>query len=241
MQGFMKLGKNQFLGYLYLLLLLTDVCALIAGENAIHTWVKPLLMPTLLGFLWGVIPPQTKYYWLPVALGLTTAWLGDVFLLFESYSPLFFILGLSAFLITHVFYIIFFKKLIQPYPDWWARHFYKWIAVLSFAVLLAIGLWPYLGALKIPVLLYAMVISTMVIGSLRVQHGLPRNIWVWMALGAFLFFISDSILALNKFMSPAKFGGASVMLTYGLAQFFIVLGTIRFCEAIADEAPRPVE
>lgn len=231
----MKSGKNQFLGYLYLLLLLADVCALILGLNAIHTWIKPLLMPVLLGFLWQVIPNKARHYWLPVALGLMAAWLGDVFLLFESYSPLFFIMGLSAFLITHVFYIIFFRKLIQPYPNWWNRNFYKWITVLTFAILLAIGLWPYLGALKIPVVLYAIVISTMVIFSLRIQHGLPRNIWVWMALGAFLFFISDSILAINKFMSPAKFSGASVMLTYGLAQFFIVLGTIRFCEAIADE------
>jgi uncharacterized membrane protein YhhN len=233
--------KGQFYGFVYLMLLATDVMALITGKQSIHVWVKPLLMPCLLAYFLLVIPGQVRQYWLPVALGLVSAWAGDVLLLFEKYNPLFFILGLSAFLITHIFYILFFKKLIRPHANWWQKNVAQWLTILAFGVLLVAGLWPYLGALKFPVLLYASVISVMVSLSLRIQPDIPKQIWVWLAIGAFLFLISDSILAINKFIQPGNFGGGSVMLTYGFAQYFIALGTVRFCQAISDVNQAPAE
>jgi uncharacterized membrane protein YhhN len=50
----------------------------------------------------------------------------------------------------------------------------------------------------------------------------------WMMLGALLFVISDSILAINKFYQPFEAAGVLIMLTYGLAQFFIVEGAGRY-------------
>jgi uncharacterized membrane protein YhhN len=44
------------------------------------------------------------------------------------------------------------------------------------------------------------------------------------AIGAILFVISDSLLALNKFYVPFYFADISIIFTYGLAQLFIVLG-----------------
>ena len=46
-------------------------------------------------------------------------------------------------------------------------------------------------------------------------------------IGAIFFMISDSILALNKFYQPIPFSNISIMLTYALAQYLIVLGILK--------------
>jgi len=50
----------------------------------------------------------------------------------------------------------------------------------------------------------------------------------WMLAGALLFVISDSVLAINKFYQTFEMAGAIIMLTYGLAQLFIVQGAIKY-------------
>ena len=49
-----------------------------------------------------------------------------------------------------------------------------------------------------------------------------------MMAGAMLFIISDSLLAINKFYYPFQMAGIFVMVTYGLAQYFITYGAIRY-------------
>ena len=49
-----------------------------------------------------------------------------------------------------------------------------------------------------------------------------------MMIGALLFLISDSVLAINKFYLSFEWSGIIIMLTYGLAQFFIALGAIDY-------------
>jgi len=49
-----------------------------------------------------------------------------------------------------------------------------------------------------------------------------------MMTGAGLFVISDSVLAINKFYQPFEAAGILIMLTYGLAQFFIIKGAIKY-------------
>ena len=46
-------------------------------------------------------------------------------------------------------------------------------------------------------------------------------------IGAFVFIISDTLLALNKFYKPFEMGDVSVMLTYGIAQLLIVSAAIK--------------
>jgi uncharacterized membrane protein YhhN len=49
-----------------------------------------------------------------------------------------------------------------------------------------------------------------------------------MVLGALLFVISDSLLAINKFYQDIPLAGVLIMLTYGLAQLFIMEGAISY-------------
>jgi uncharacterized membrane protein YhhN len=49
-----------------------------------------------------------------------------------------------------------------------------------------------------------------------------------MMTGALLFVVSDSTLAINKFYQSFEIAGVVIMLTYGLAQLFIVEGANRY-------------
>ncbi|MEO5787784.1 lysoplasmalogenase [Gelidibacter sp.] len=84
-----------------------------------------------------------------------------------------------------------------------------------------------LGDLLIPVVFYILVILLMIISAFLRQKKVSQKSFIFVFIGAILFVISDSILALNKFYMPLPFSSISIMLTYGLAQFFIVLGLLK--------------
>ena len=56
-----------------------------------------------------------------------------------------------------------------------------------------------------------------------------------MMAGAFLFVVSDSLLAINKFYQSFEMAGIIIMLTYGLAQLFIVHGAVKYINLEDDK------
>ena len=78
-------------------------------------------------------------------------------------------------------------------------------------------------ALKIPVLVYSIVIGIMFIA---VFHASPRGApWHNITItGSLLFIISDSILAVDSFLRPFSMADLVIMFTYILAQAFIAYG-----------------
>ncbi len=198
----------------------------IAGEYLPFTYVsyitKPLLMIILVnGFIsatHGIVSALKKW----VIMALCFSWLGDVLLMFQSKDALFFLLGLSAFLLAHIFYILFFHGVKQNEKigsRWWLLL----PVVVYYATLIGL-LYPYLADMKIPVPVYGIVISFMLLLALHMLFIKNKTAGKWMASGAVLFIISDSVLAINKFYQPFESAGLIIMLTYGLAQLFIVKG-----------------
>src|SRR6476620_10950282 len=98
---------------LFIVILLTDLFAVYTNNETLRYISKPLLMPLLLVFFIF----QTKIFasslknW--TILALLFSWTGDVLLMFESANSNFFIFGLAAFLIAHVFYILFYENVIR--------------------------------------------------------------------------------------------------------------------------------
>jgi uncharacterized membrane protein YhhN len=85
--------------------------------------------------------------------------------------------------------------------------------------------------LKLPVLVYSIVISLMLFSALSTLIQPDWRIYaaVFASSGALLFFISDTTLALNKFVSPIPNARVITMVTYHLGQILIVLGAaLRF-------------
>lgn len=232
----MKEKISKTLAILFFTFLLLDVISLAFGLSSIHFYTKPALMPLLGIFLVYSLSANPKVAWYFTFVGIVLAWAGDVFLLFEYKNPLFFLFGLASFLGTHICYIFLFRKLINPAMGWWKKNAWLWIAVVLYGIILIAILWESLGGMKIPVIVYALCISIMVMLSLRLQPGMPKKVWIYFSLGAFLFFISDSILALNKFLQPVNFAAPAIMFTYGIAQYLIAAGTVKyFGKAIAGE------
>jgi uncharacterized membrane protein YhhN len=146
--------------------------------------------------------------------------------MFQSDSEFFFLLGLCAFLVAHVFYIIFFHR-VRISESVKGRWWLLLIVGIYYAVLI-IMLSPYLADLKLPVRFYGIIISFMLLLALHMSFIKNKNAGWLMAGGALLFVISDSILAIDKFYYSFELGGLVVMLAYGLAQLFIVEGAIQY-------------
>lgn len=70
--------------------------------------------------------------------------------------------------------------------------------------------------LTIPVIVYALVILSMGITASQGKLNFGR------ILGAVIFAVSDSTLAINKFVQPIECGQMVVMITYYLAQILLV-------------------
>lgn len=198
----------------------------IAGEYLPFSYVsfitKPLLMVIVLnGFIIYTRGVKSGLRNL-VILAICFSWLGDVLLLFQHSNSMYFLLGLAAFLIAHIFYILFFhgvKRNETISSRWWLLL----PVVLYYAALIGL-LYPHLADMKVPVPVYGIVISFMLLLALHMLFMPDKTAGKWMANGAVLFIISDSVLAINKFYQPFEPAGSIIMLTYGLAQLFIVKG-----------------
>jgi uncharacterized membrane protein YhhN len=167
-------------------------------------------------------------HWISAAL--LFSWLGDIFLLNEGES--FFIAGLASFLLAHICYIFFFintRKMQSP-PSPWN------IPVLA-ALALYVGIFyfflaPHLNlTLKIPVFVYALTIATMFVLAYHAFQQKNTGVALYCIIGAALFIVSDSMLAINSFVSAFSGAGIAIMGTYILAQLAIVLGATQLVKA----------
>jgi uncharacterized membrane protein YhhN len=221
----MKSTPIQIFSGLFWLVTLTDLLGMQLGFTWLHVIAKPLLMPLLIGMLFYSGIAGTKKKW--ILIGLFFSWLGDLFLLLDSKVTIFFIAGLGSFLITHIFYILYFLSIENSSPSLLKKQPLLIVLTLCYGSALVVLLFPYLGDLKIPVILYAAVICTMLLCSLHIFRKLPAPSNSYFVAGALLFVLSDSLLAINKFYQPFAFAGTLIMLTYCAAQFYIVMGFIK--------------
>ena len=128
-----------------------------------------------------------------------------------------FLLGLVAFLIAHIFYIALFAKAKSAARITKLRQTVIVIALIS-AIATLFALWPGLAEMRIPVLAYSLVLTVMVL-SAQYSSFSPK-----VAVGALLFFASDTMLAINIFGYPFSGARTLVWITYYAAQLLITLG-----------------
>ena len=211
---------------LFLVVLLVNLIAVYSNSESLQFITKPLLMPLLAIYL--LLRTNTNNSNLKgwIFLALFFSWAGDIFLLFEERGSNFFLFGLSAFLVAQVFYIVFFHNIrMREYIR--GNALLLLLVIVYYSVLINV-LSPYLGNMKLPVRIYGVVLSFMLMLAMHTMLGKNKKAALWMTMGAILFVVSDSLLAFNKFFSPFNNAGVVTMLTYGLAQLFITEGAIRY-------------
>ena len=210
-----------------LILAVLDWIAVYRKSKTLEYIFKPATMLGILFWIWQSTGFGESMLWF--TLGVVFCLAGDVFLMLPRDR---FIFGLVAFLTGHICYIIGLNNQ-PPYFNLWGGF------LIIFLGLYLAWLFPKLASslktkgkdgLKIPVLLYALVISLMVYSAMMTW---TRPDWQTQAslsvsLGAILFYISDSILAWDRFVNPISNGRLKNMISYHLGQVGIILGAILF-------------
>ena len=216
---------------LFFIITATDLFAIATDNNDLRWFTKILIVPLLIGYLISSLAFIKSWVHKWVIAALVFSWGGDVLLMLEPQNNIFFILGLVSFLIAHFCYINFFqavkrREIIKT----------KWLLILPviiYYLALVIFLFPHLGDLKLPVIIYGAVISTMLALALHMQPVKYGDAGIYMMVGAVLFIISDSVLAVNKFYKPFEWGSIITMMTYAFAQLLIVVGVIKYTRLTA--------
>ncbi|WP_276502945.1 lysoplasmalogenase [Terrimonas pollutisoli] len=218
--------KKKYRIIVFAFILLGDLIA-VQLNYKIAEWVfKPLIVIWLLAYF--IL--QTRHVksdlkkW--VIIALLFSWLGDVLLMLTGDNSIFFLLGLSAFLLAHIFYILFFH-FVRIRENVKSRWYLLLMVVIYYTFLVSI-LSPWLGTMKLPVRIYGIVISFMFMLAMHMLFIKNKRAGLRMMIGALLFVISDSVLAINKFYQSVPEAAIIIMLTYGMAQFFIIEGANRY-------------
>ena len=195
------------------------------GYFSAYALFKPLTMVLALicvGVVAGRSPLKKSMYLL--LAGLALSMVGDVCLL----MPQGFLAGLVAFLLAHVCYI----ALFQRDAPWLASRLGLAACIAAGAV--AYGyLWTHglPTAMRIPVAIYVLVIGLMAaqaLGRATVLHTAAARTVAW---GAVSFMVSDTVLALDRFVQPIAVAYLGVLGTYYLAQCLILHGMLQTLSA----------
>lgn len=226
--------------YPIIIILILAVVDWFAAERKIKLLeyiAKPATMLAILWWIWQSVGLGGSMLWFTVGAVFCLA--GDIFLMIPRNL---FIFALLSFLLGHIAYIIGLNN-APPYNNIMGLLLLlilkKPLAIVSLVILVICLIWLYpkltgglrsknLARLRIPVLFYSLVISLMVYSALMTWY---RAGWSSMAalsasIGALLFYVSDSMLAWDRFLDQLRHARLKVMITYHLGQIGIILGAI---------------
>jgi len=203
-----------------------EALALWKNSPRLEYIAKPAVMIALFIWLWTSAGLNGALLWF--GLGILFSLAGDVLLMIAL--DRLFLAGLIAFLLAHVAYVIGFNT---PFPalSTWGFILAFMIGISGVRVIRRIvdslhskGQ----AGLRIPIMLYALVISLMLLSAML---KLTDTSWqagaaLLVALGAFLFYLSDIILAWIKFVAPIQNGRIYNILAYHLGQIALIAGVV---------------
>lgn len=187
------------------------------GQRRHVYFFKPLTMFFIILIASQTKNPVSAFYKYTILCGLIFSLAGDIFLMLPSDR---FISGLLSFLLAHLFYIAAFTFEGARSPGVLTA-----VPLLIYGALMLRILLPHLGSMKAPVMIYMLVILLMAWQAVNRWMMTAEQGSALTLAGAFLFVVSDSLLARNRF--KRRFRGAQIyiMSTYFMAQWLIALST----------------
>jgi uncharacterized membrane protein YhhN len=209
-----------------------DWVAVARGLKRVEYIFKPVTMVLLFCYLVQAGGLRTAAL-LFFGLGILFSLIGDVFLMvsYARFSDRWFLPGLVAFLLAHVAYIFGLNTPLGNISPVWAIGIGILLALTAARILrrILVGVQAKgLRRLVIPVALYGMVITLMLLSAILTIY---RPDWktsasALVSLGAVLFYASDLVLAWNKFVKPVKNGRVLNMALYHLGQIALIVGAV---------------
>jgi len=215
--------KTSFSILFFIIVISELICGSIENLLQFHYFTKPLILIALIVFFFKQSNHLNKRTRNITLLALVFSLFGDILLMFVNKSSHFFTGGLIAFLLAHIMYILVFlgsrNKTANTFP------------VIVILIIYASGIFYLLkdglGEMLIPVLLYLIIILAMVVSAFLRKKLASLISYNLVFAGAIFFVISDSLLSINKFYEPLPLSNISILLTYSLAQYLIVLGILK--------------
>ncbi len=162
------------------------------GAQTLRFVAKPLASTGFLGVALAAGALDSRYG-MVVLLALVLCWLGDVLLLWHAEAP--FRAGLVSFLLGHVAFVAAFA--LRGVDALWLLAAAVGVAPIGWAALA--WLRPHLpDSMRVPVLAYVVVISTMV----AFAFGVFPTAGLALLAGALFFYVSDLAVARDRFVAP---------------------------------------
>ena len=177
--------KKKYSILLFAVILITDLIAVHLQYKMAEYIFKPLIVIWLLAYFILQLRKVRSSLKKWVIAALFFSWIGDVLLMLQEENSLFFISGLSAFLIAHIFYILFFH-FIRVKENVKSRWYIVLIVALYYFFIKKL-LAPYLADMKLPVSIYAVFISFMFMLALHILFIKNKIAGGLMMAGALLF------------------------------------------------------
>lgn len=190
-----------------------------SGRKRLVYLFKPLTTTLILLLAASGENPPTAFYKGAVIVGLVFSLAGDVFLMLPQNR---FLAGLISFLLAHLAYIAAFAN-----PAGFYTSLLGLLPFLIYGAAVYAFLWPGLGKMKVPALVYMLAIVTMAWQALGQWQQTGESGALLAFVGALLFVVSDSALAVNRFRRPFTAAQAVIMSTYFAAQVLIALSVSR--------------
>lgn len=182
----------------------------------VHIYLfKPLTMGFILLIAARAGKQKASRYRYAIVAGLLCSLAGDIFLMLPS-DP--FVAGLVSFLVAHLFYIVAFTA---------GREFRfslrSFGPFVLYGILMLAILWPHLGNMKLPVLVYTLVLLVMARQAWERWSRTEQRGALLAFLGTVSFVISDSALSIDRFLGQFAVAPALILGTYFTAQWLIAL------------------
>ena len=176
---------------------------------------KPLIMILIIVFYFLQTQNHHNFQDRLILIGFFFSLLGDTFLMFNGEQ--YFRFGLGSFLITHLFYIFVFSRNRLKVNLLARIFFFLFSGIMLFILQQNIN-----DSLLIPIVIYMITITIMAV--MASERNTNSSSYQLVLFGAILFVLSDSLIALDKFVIPIPFPTLLIMGTYILAQYLIAVG-----------------
>lgn len=221
--------KKILLHFVFLIIVAGDLVGEYLKLPAMDHIFKPLIMIWIGSYFLLYSKGIEKGVVRLTLIAFFASWVGDLFMMFSD-EFLFFVLGIASFLTAQVVYVFLFlrtinlsgkKSFLKKKPVWL-------IIYIVYGMIIYMLLFPHLeDVLKPAVLVYMLAILSMSSMALnRFGNGHPISFTLVFA-GSLVFIVSDSMIAINRFLVAIPYEGLLIMITYISAQYLMMRGLLK--------------
>jgi uncharacterized membrane protein YhhN len=222
--------KRALAYILFLIIFIGDL----VGEFYQIKWIDYSFNPFIMIYIAGYFLANSKNIDKKVVqfalFAFLFSWMGDMLLMFVEKGKMFFILGLASFLVAQIGYVFLFLRTInlsgkKPFLK---KKPYFLIAYIAFGLIVYIALYEQLDTvLRVAVFVYMTALLSMSAMALnRFGNGHPISFSL-VFIGSLLFVFSDTMIAINRFLTPVPYEGILIMTAYISAQYLIMRGLLK--------------